>query len=162
MSKNTGKTAAILLGHTLTKPINFQSLVYSGLSLHEQDYIKVSVAAYWMYHHSRGDINAHYAGHLWHDFSTGDFIHLMNTLDLAVSNFKKSPSYPFFPPPNKMYLCPGAPNFINSAIPQLSSNNEDEKMTDSYKQIELFLQQYMGQHWSQFMKKLAETNPTLK
>ena len=35
-------------------------------------------------------------------------------------------------------------------------------MIDSYKRIELFVQRYMGQHWNQFMKKLAEMNPTLK
>ena len=162
MSKSAGKTAAILLCHSPTQPINFQSLTYGGISQHEQNYIKVSVAAYQMYHHSKGDINAHYVGHLWHDYSTGDFIHLMNNLDLAVSNFKKSPHYPFFPSPKKMHLCPGASNFINSTIPQISSNNKDEQTTDSYKRIELFLQWYMGQHWSQFMKKLAGTNPTLK
>ena len=46
MSKNARKAAAIFLGRSLTFPINFQSLVYSGLTVHEQDYIKVSVVAY--------------------------------------------------------------------------------------------------------------------
>ena len=125
--KECGKTAAILLGHSPTQPINFQSLAYGGLSQHEQDYIKVSIAVYQMYHHSQGDISAHYVGHLWRDFSTGDFIHLMNDLDLAISNLKTSPGYPFFLPPNKMHLCSELSNFITSAIPQLSSNNDDEK-----------------------------------
>ena len=34
-------------------------------------------------------------------------------------------------------------------------------MADSYKWIEIFLQQYMGNHWSLFMKELAETKPSL-
>ena len=95
MSKNVGKAAAILLSRSLTFPINFQSFVYSGLPVHEQDYIKVSVFAYQIYHHSQGGISAHFLGHLWHNLSTGDFIQLMNNVDLAVSNFKKPPHYPF-------------------------------------------------------------------
>ena len=114
MSNNAGKMSAILLGKSLTQPIDFQSLAYDGLPQHEQDCIKVFVAACRIYHHSQGDINAHYAGHLWHDFSRGDFIRLMNNLDLATSNFKKITRLSIFPPPKKMHLSLGLSFFYFS------------------------------------------------
>ena len=43
MSKDAGKAAAILLGCIPTFPINCQSLVNSGLTVHKQDYSKVLV-----------------------------------------------------------------------------------------------------------------------
>ena len=163
MSKSTEKATAILLG--CSSPafpiINFQSLFYTGLSEYEQAYVKVSVVAPQMYHHSDKEINAHFAGHLWHDFSTGDFIQLFSNPGTAVSNLKKSPYYPCFPPPSRMHLCPGKSKFITSTILHISSNNEDEQMADSYKGIKIFLQRYMGNNWSLFMKKLPETKPSL-
>ena len=97
MSKSVGKATLILLGRSSpTFPIvNFQSLFYSGLSEYEQAYVKVSVVVSQMYHHSDKEINAYFSGHLWHDFSTGDFIQLMSNLDITVSNFKNHPAIPF-------------------------------------------------------------------
>jgi hypothetical protein len=163
MSKSAGNATAILLGRSSPAypTINFQSLYYSGLSEFEKTYVMISVVASQMYGHSNKEINAHHAGHYWHDFGSGDFIHLLKNLDTAVAEFKQSPCYPFFPAPNRMYLSPEASKFVNSSIPQISSNNEDEQTADSYKRIELFLQRYMANHWSVFMTALAKSEPTL-
>jgi len=163
MSKSAGNATAILLGRSSPAYpiINFQSLYYSGLSELEKTYVMISVVASQMYTHSNKGINAHHAGHLWHDFGSGDFIHLLKNLDTAVADFKQSPCYPFFPAPNRMYLCPETSKFVNSSIPQISSYNEDEQTADSYKRIELFLQRYMANHWSVFVTALAESEPTL-
>ena len=163
MSKSAGNATAILLGRSSPAypTINFQSLYYSGLSEFEKTYVMISVVASQMYGHSNKEINAHHAGHYWHDFGSGDFIHLLKNLDTAVAEFKQSPCYPFFPAPNRMYLSPDASKFVNSSIPQISSNNEDEQTADSYKRIELFLQRYMANHWSVFMTALAKSEPTL-
>ena len=161
MSKNAGKIAATLLGKGPTQPINFRMLRHSGLLQFERDYIMVSVAAYRVYHYSRGDINAHYAEYLWHDNDNGDFICLLNDLDEAIIDLKNSPNYPHSPP-GQMHLCPWLSNFVFSVIPQPSSNSDDEKMEDYYKRIELFLQRYMGSHWNQFMTEIVETNPPLQ
>ena len=60
-------------------------LKHSGLSQSEMGYIMVSVAAYRVYHHSPSDIDAHYAGYLWHDYDKEGFICLMKDLDQTTT-----------------------------------------------------------------------------
>jgi len=162
MSTKAGKATAILLGRSNPAfPISFQSLAYSNLTEYEQAYIKVSLVASRIYHHSNKKINAHFAGHLWYNLSTKDLILMMSNMDHAITNFTTAPGYPFFPPPNKMHLCPRTSSFVTSTIPKVHSNNEEEQKADAYKRIEIFLQRFMGNHWSHFMSKLVETNPAI-